>query len=72
MIDETRGSMCLPCDTSHAVEVQHAQAVADEVRKSCHATSAPGADLTADLKLLRGLVAVYGADRVRSMIDAMK
>jgi hypothetical protein len=52
--------------------VQHAQAVADEVRKSCHATSAPGADLTADLKLLRGLVAVYGADMVRSMIDSMK
>jgi hypothetical protein len=72
MTDETRDPTCLSPNTSHAVEVRRAQADADEVRAGCHATSAPGADAAADLKLLRGLVAAYGVDGVRRMIDSLK
>ena len=72
MIDETHDPTCYPCDTTHAVEVRDAQADADEARKTCHAASAPGGDAAADLKLLRGLVAAYGEDGVRRMIDSLK
>jgi hypothetical protein len=71
MTDETTDPTRHGADTTHAVEVQDAQAAADELSTGCHAASAPGADAAADLKLLRGLVAAYGADGVRRMIDSL-
>jgi hypothetical protein len=72
MPDETRDPTLLPSNTPHATEVRDAQAVADDVRKTCHAASAPGGDVAADLKVLRGLVAVYGVDGMHRMIDSLK
>jgi hypothetical protein len=72
MTDESRDPTCLSPNNSHAVEVRNAQADADEVREHCRATSAPGADAAADLELLRGLVAAYGVDAVRRMLDSLK
>jgi hypothetical protein len=70
--DQTPAPTRFPSDApSHAVEVRDAQAAADEVREGCHAASAPGGDAAADLKLLRGLVAAYGVDGVRRMIDSL-
>jgi hypothetical protein len=71
MKDETSDPTPLPSDTPHAVEVHDAQAVVDEVGKGGGPVSAPGADAKADLELLRRLVAAYGADRVRRMIDSL-
>jgi hypothetical protein len=42
------------------------------VEKCGLAASTPGSDAAADLEVLRGLVAVYGAGGVRRMIDSLK
>lgn len=70
--DETQDSRCFPSDTTHAEEVQDAQAAKDRVGERCRSTSAPDRDADADLQLLRGLVAAYGADGVRRMIESLK
>jgi len=72
MTDDVQDPNCFPCGTTHAVEVRDAQAAADELSECGHADSAPGTDADADLKLLRRLVAAYGADGVRRMIDSLK
>jgi hypothetical protein len=72
MTDETSAPTQLPSDTPHAVEVRAAQSAADVVGKGDRPASVPGADVDADLELLRGLVAAYGADGVRRMIDSLK
>lgn len=69
---ETRDPTQFPSNTPHAAEVRDAQATADELGKSCDAASAPGDDVAADLNLLRGLVAAYGADTLHRMIDSLK
>ena len=69
MTDETPDPTQFRADVSHAVEVRDAQAAADAAGQGARATPTPDAD--ADLELLRGLVAVYGADRVRQMIDSL-
>jgi hypothetical protein len=70
--DETQDSCCFPSDTTHAEEVRDAQAARDRVGERCRSTTAPARDAAADLQLLRGLVAAYGADGVRRMIDSLK
>ena len=71
MTDETPAPTRLPSDTpSHAVEVRDAQSAADDVRKDGRSVSAPGGN--ADLELLRDLVAAYGADGVRRMLDSLR
>jgi hypothetical protein len=70
--DETQDPTRLPTDTPHAVEVRDAQAAEDALGKGSRPTSAPGADTVADLDILRGLIAAYGADGVRRMIDSLK
>jgi hypothetical protein len=71
MTDETQTPTRLPSDAQPpAVEVRDAQAVADGAGTGGRPAPAPGAD--ADLELLRGLVAAYGADGVRRMIDSLE
>jgi hypothetical protein len=71
MADETPDPTRLPADVPHAVEVHDAQAAADAVGQGDRATPPPGGDANADLELLRRLVAAYGADGVRRMIDSV-
>ena len=70
MADETREPTRLASDSTHATEVRDAQAAKDEVGERRRATSVPGRDAAADLSLLHALVAAYGADGVRRMIDS--
>jgi hypothetical protein len=70
--DETPDASCFPSDTTHAEEVQDAQAAKDKVGERCRSTSAHDRDADADLQLLGGLVAAYGADGVRHMIESLK
>ena len=70
MTDEAPAPTRLPPDAQpHAAEVRDAQAAADGVAKDGRAPA--GGDAAADLELLRGLVAAYGADGVRRMIDSL-
>ena len=69
MPNDTPAHTLLPSDSPHAVEVRDAQAVADEMGPGGRGTSPPGVD--ADRELLRRLVATYGADGVRRMIDSV-
>ena len=71
MTDETSAPTQYPSDTPHAAEVRDAQSAADEVGKGDRPASVPGANVDADLELLRGLVAAHGADGVRRMIDSL-
>ena len=71
MTAETPDPTQLPADVPHAVEVRDAQAAADAAGQGDRATPTPGADANADLELLRGLVAAYGVDGVRRMIDSL-
>jgi hypothetical protein len=69
MTDDTPAHNPLPPDSPHAVEVRDAQVAADELGTGSRGTSPPGVD--ADLALVRRLVATYGADGVRRMIDSV-
>jgi hypothetical protein len=71
MPDDTPDRTGLPTDTPHATEVRDAQATADEAGTRRRAAPAAGGDAAADLELLRGLVAAYGADGVRRMLDSL-
>jgi hypothetical protein len=71
MTDESSDQSWLPSDTPHAVEVRDAQAAADVIGNGGRPASPPGVDAAADLELLRGLLAAYGADGVRRMIDSL-
>ena len=71
MTDETPDRTRLNSETTHAVEVQDAQSAADEVEKCGRPVSPPGEDTNADLELIRSLVAVYGTNGVRRMIDSV-
>jgi hypothetical protein len=73
MKDETPAPTRLASDPSpHALEVQNAQAAADDVGKGRRAASTPCGDADSDLELLRGLVAAYGTEGVRRMLDSLK
>jgi hypothetical protein len=71
MIDETPDQTRLHPKTTHAVEVRDAQSAADEVGKSSRSVLPPGEDTNVDLELIRSLVAVYGTDGVRRMINSI-
>jgi hypothetical protein len=70
MTDKTPAQTHLHSDT-HAVEVRDAQSAVDEAGKGSHTVSPPGEDLRADLELVRGLIAAYGTNGVRRMIDSL-
>lgn len=71
MTDETPDPTQLPANVPHAEEVHDAQAAADAVGQGDHAIPTPGRDANADLELLRRLVAAYGVEGVRQMIDSL-
>lgn len=69
MTDENLTPLRLDVRTTHAVEVQDAQANADEVNRTWRPSPIPGADLETDRDLIRVLVAVYGTERLIGMIE---
>jgi hypothetical protein len=71
MTDGTPALTRLHSETTHAVEVRDAQSAADEVGKCGRPVSPPGEDTNADLEVIRSLVAVYGTNGVRRMIDSV-
>jgi hypothetical protein len=71
MTDETSDQNWLPSRPPHAVEVRDAQAAADLVGNRGRPPCSPGMDAAADRELLRGLVAAYGGDELRRMIESL-
>ncbi len=71
MPDETSVAILPPAAPPHAVEVRDAQATLDASETADRERPRPGGDWVADRELLRALVAAYGADGVRAMIDSL-
>lgn len=71
MPDVTSEPILPPAEPPHATEVRDAQATLDACCAVGREVPLPGGDLTADRELLRALVAAYGADGVREMIDSL-
>lgn len=71
MPDEPSVAILPPADPPHAVVVRDAQATLDAADTAGREAPLPGRNLAADRELLRALVAAYGADGVRGMIDSL-
>lgn len=71
MPDVTSEPILPPAEPPHAVEVRDAQATLDASCTVVRETPLPGGNLVADRELLRALVAAYGADGVRKIIDSL-